>query len=288
MVEKVVPLHHIVSIFRSICNNENVPFLTLPSNFILDDPACFDLFLGDMKYKFHEEHFAHHLVTKFILLFHHHPTCIQFLLLPHNSLFLFQLAKENYLPDSILFQQLRTMNRLLCITNNSKVVDDQWIKEKGWNAAFIHPRRVYSEAFSIKIFIPDDKRLIDSIIENKELLLFLLNVFVSQGKKMCSELIHCLLIHPKWREYKTDAKIQIVVSEYIKYFSSEEQMQYRDIVFVAVKLDEHALQHANDALKGDKEIVLAAVKKKGNALCYVSDKLKEDKEVVLAAVKSCE
>ncbi len=145
MVEKVIPLHHIIFIFQCILNNDqNIPSLVLPSHFILDK-SNFDKYFEKMEKKLQQEHFACHLITKFILLFHNHPICMQFFQLPHNSTFLFQLAKENYFPESPTFQNLRTISHLLHIIQQSDTlpyygsysaplyfVNKNWVQEKGW------------------------------------------------------------------------------------------------------------------------------------------------------------
>ncbi len=107
MVERVVPLHHIISIFQSILNNEPyIPSLVLPSDYKLT-PSHFSSYFSILDSKMQQEHVVHHLVTKFIILFHNNPLCIQFLTLFHNSQLLFQLAKKDAFLDAPLFQKLR-------------------------------------------------------------------------------------------------------------------------------------------------------------------------------------
>ncbi len=83
MVEKVVPLHHIISIFQSILHHDQtIPSLFLPSNFVLNPPT-FAPYFNHMKHTLQQEHVEFHLVTQFMLLFHNHPMITQFLLLQY-------------------------------------------------------------------------------------------------------------------------------------------------------------------------------------------------------------
>ncbi len=217
MVEKVVPLHHIISIFQSILHHDQtIPSLLLPSNYNIE-VSSFDLFFKTVEQTWHHELCVHHLVTTFILLFHNHPMIAQFLRLPHNSIFLMQLAKENYFPTSPLFQQLQTIHQLVYTinsnTNGCCTVSHLWIKEKRWNATFLTPYHIYNEYFYSRIYIPKDEVLMNRIIENKELLLFLL---CKCSVKKCMNLVNCLLLHYKWKEYKIDWRVQFILCSYLQ------------------------------------------------------------------------
>ncbi len=129
--------------------------------------------------------------------------------------FLLQLAKEKDAPDSILFQQLRTIHRLRSIIEESVtmeekerlvtyyVVIEKWSKEKGWSAAFVTAHSIYREAFRFDIFLPNDRKLIDGVIENKFLFLFLCFFPHRKGRNI-HKLMQALLHHFKWQEYKID------------------------------------------------------------------------------------
>ncbi len=214
LVEKVVPLHHIISIFHSIVNNNQIiPPLVLPSDYIIKS-YYFELYLKKMEQQLQQEHFSQHIVTKFILLFHNHVACIKFLAICHNSLFLIQLAKKNYFPNSPLFQQLRHIHRLDTIMkqstltdNNEYMVDEYWI-EADWSAAFVTPHTVYEYCLSSDISIPNDNELMNGIITNKELLIFLL---LACDRYTCINVVNQLLSHPKWKEYKTDERLKLIL-----------------------------------------------------------------------------
>ncbi len=73
LVEIVVPLHHIISIFQCIVDGQQIlPSLYLPSDFILH-PSGFDNYFLLMKRKLQQEHFSFHIITKFLLLYHNNP-----------------------------------------------------------------------------------------------------------------------------------------------------------------------------------------------------------------------
>ncbi len=133
------------------------------------------------------------------------------------------------------------------------------------------------------IFIPEDRNLVDGIIENKELLLFLL---CRLSDKPTEVLVCSLLCHSKWQEYRRDTRVQIIVSKYLECFSDDEQRHCKEIVLEAVKSDKQALQYVSDELKNDEEIIIAAVRSHGTSLQYVSHKWRASKEIVQMAVES--
>lgn len=65
---------------------------------------------------------------------------------------------------------------------------------------------------------------------------------------------------------------------------SNDLMNDRELVLLAVAQDGRALEYASKALRADKEVVLVAVAHAGFALISASDELRADKDVVLQAV----
>ncbi len=171
-IEEVDPVHHIVSNFQSILNDETVPPLNLPTNFVLN-PFCLEMYFKEVEEASQQKHALNHLITKFILHHHNNPMCIPFLQLPHNAIFLLQLAKENYFPKSTTFQRLRAINRLISEISKSEtnldqietdsisytleanhyIVDTRWTEETEWSAAFITPQDVYIELDKLHISV---------------------------------------------------------------------------------------------------------------------------------------
>ncbi len=299
LVDKVVALHHIISIFYSILNNDpHIPSLQLPSNFLIN-PSHFQPFGLRMIEKLQQEHFLSHIVTRFILLFHNHPMCTQFLQLCHNSVFLLQLAGEGYFPESPLFQQLRTILRLQTILEQSEltgwneyIMNSQWLAEKEWNAAFVTPHTIYTTVFATDVEIPNDEVLINGIITNKELLLFLLQ---SCTEESCLYLVSCLFSHFKWKEYKTDERVQIIL---IKSNSGElvgetlakelSLAECTNVEYLCRLLYHNGLllQYFNLSMRKNKKVVMKAMQNFWYAHNYAAKEVEMDKNIIREVSKS--
>ncbi len=298
MVEKVVPLHHIIFILQSIFNNEqNIPALVLPSNFEFK-LSCFRAYFITVHQQMQQEDYVHHLVTKFILLFHNNPLIIPFLKLPHNSSFLFQLTEEELYPASPLFQQLQAMNRLRCIFIQSEkqceetnsmyyTVNDSWIKEKEWSAAFLNPETILDDAFVRSIDIPDDKRLLNGIIDNKDLMLFLLHMYPLSVR---TTLVRFLLNHPKWKEYKIELRVEHIlfkcsygVEEIIKMLVQEFSLsECQDEPFIKriLQCNGELLQYLSPEMKKKKRVVMTAIKNRYTAFRFAASEVQMDKDII--------
>jgi hypothetical protein len=74
-------------------------------------------------------------------------------------------------------------------------------------------------------------------------------------------------------------------SEDLKYLS-EELLNDRELMKIALKIDSFSLAYFSEDLKNDKEMVLEGVTKNGLCIQYASEKLKSNKEIVKIAVEN--
>ncbi len=126
-----------------------------------------------------------------------------------------QLAQDNYLPHSLLFQTLRSMNRLVSHHYSIRCIssllcgESKMGGEKEWTVAFVTPLTVFHQLFPMNILLPRNEVLMNTILENKALLLFLL---LKVDNNIRISLVNRLLSHWKWQEYKADLWMQYILS----------------------------------------------------------------------------
>ncbi len=299
-IEKTVPLHHIVSILSCIGKNQQpIPLVSLPTDFTLNQLHIHGIqtFLHYFQQQNAQEHAAKHLMTKFIFKFHTFPFISEFLSLKCDLHFFSVLVGEH--PDYniyTVFQKLQTWNRLkqvMAIQKHRCIVTKQWV-EMDWKSVFYESDSIVIDQFKVRIDVPADSSLLYSVMENRDLFLFLLSENALFSSWDMETLLQLITSHPKWQLYKQDLSVRQMMLKRMstaleqlctEHFELQNCNDVKTLVQL-VRCQGEALQYLSTTMKKNKAIVMEAVTHSNTAIQYADEELKTNKEFIFDVCKA--
>ncbi len=316
------PTHLFIYLLRCLVKGENPEAVNSKANATLHHlQGLRQITIHNKKIKRRKEDaYTKDIITKFITTYYSLPLCVEVMryfsyhwniisTLP-QLLQQYSSITPQQMKDSPLIQRILTYTRILkIIKSHSCILDDivteAWVEEKEWDTILYtsnstqqrYPFRLPLPFLSIGTILKDEK-LLDSILNNRGLFLFLLctGCFL-KGKNGClqqflrQDILDRIVRHPQWQVYKTERQFQYMLlsncnEEFVQQeFSLNDCDSFQEALHF-VQSQGVSLRFINQKWRKDKRVVLEAVQNNCNAYYDADISLQKDEDVILEVLKS--